>query len=185
MHANYLWRKAKDKYSLISVHKKILMFQNQNIIDEVDIEKKIEDYDEDDDVFDDNAGSTKWYLVEKDGTFNKVWDFLVTLCIIFTLFAIPVLMIFPDQYQYCHVNEERVEFWTEKCSLQDTEYSNSLRQIIYAVDIIFFIDILLNFFTKSKNMNDENAMEKIAKNYILGYFLFDVAAVIPNLFSGE
>lgn len=82
---------------MITLHKKIQLFQNQNIVDEIDIDKKIDEYDEDDDAEDSNT-SSKWYLIEKDGTFHKLWDFLVTLCIIYTLFATPVIMIFPKNY---------------------------------------------------------------------------------------
>lgn len=183
-HIKHLWKKARDKYALISIHKKIQMFQNQNVVDEVDIEKKIEDYDEDDDNNDDNSTSNKWYLIEKDGTFNRFWDFLVTLCIIFTLFVVPVLMIFPKQYQYCEVVEGKQSFWSDSCPEDKTRYNSTIVKIIYTQDIIFLIDILLNFLTKARNMGDENALEKIAKSYMLGLFVFDVAAVVP-LFIGE
>lgn len=70
---------------------------NHHIQDEVDIEKKLEDVD-DDEGHEDVQTTTKWYLIDKDGTFCKIWNFLITLCIIYSLFAVPVLLIYPEIY---------------------------------------------------------------------------------------
>ena len=71
---------------------------NHHIQDEVDIEKKLEDQDDDDAGHDDVQNNTKWYLIDKDGTFCKIWNFLITLCIIYSLFVVPFLWIYPQDY---------------------------------------------------------------------------------------
>lgn len=74
---------------------------SHHIQDEGDFEKKLEDVDEDEGNHDDSSNATKWYLIDKDGTFCKIWNFLITLCVIYSLFAVPVLWIFPSVYQWC------------------------------------------------------------------------------------
>jgi len=48
-----------------------------------------------------------------------------------------------------------------------------------AIDIIWFIEILLNFVKKTRAHND---LKKIAINYLSKNFAFDVIATIPELF---
>jgi len=48
-----------------------------------------------------------------------------------------------------------------------------------AFDIIWFIEILLNFVKKTRAHND---LKKIAIDYLSSYFAFDVIATIPELF---
>lgn len=68
---------------------------NHHIQDEVDIEKKLEEFDDEEGNTEETQNTTKWYLIDKDGTFCKIWNFLITLCIIYSLFAVPVLWIYP------------------------------------------------------------------------------------------
>ncbi|CAG2119354.1 unnamed protein product, partial [Medioppia subpectinata] len=49
------------------------------------------------------------------------------------------------------------------------------------VDVMFIVDILINFRTTYVNKNDEVVSHpgKIALNYLRGWFLIDVVAAIP------
>ena len=46
-----------------------------------------------------NNNQITWYMINSYGTFNKVWEFIITLLIIYDHFAVPVLLVFPDVYQ--------------------------------------------------------------------------------------
>ena len=62
-----------------------------------------------------------------------------------------------------------------------TRYLNPLTIIDLIVDIMFIIDILINFRTTYVNKNDEVVSHpgKIAVHYFKGWFLIDVVAAIP------
>jgi len=51
-----------------------------------------------------------------------------------------------------------------------------------AIDIIMFIDILLNFVKKTRAHKE---LKTIGLNYLSGYFIFDVIATIPELKSSK
>lgn len=51
-----------------------------------------------------------------------------------------------------------------------------------AIDIIYFIEIVLNFVKKTRAHKE---LKTIGYNYIMGYFIFDVIATIPELFLNE
>ena len=57
----------------------------------------------------------------------------------------------------------------------------------YIVDIIFSIDILVNFLSVTENTSDNTILYKhkeIAKHYIQGWFILDLIACFPfQLFS--
>jgi hypothetical protein len=42
-----------------------------------------------------------WYLIDRDRTFCTVWNFMITLIIIYTLFVTPFVLIFPTVYEWC------------------------------------------------------------------------------------
>ena len=50
------------------------------------------------------------------------------------------------------------------------------------VDIIYLIEIILNFMKKQRG---HKTMNDIAKSYILSYFAFDLIGTLPELFMGE
>jgi len=55
-------------------------------------------------------------------------------------------------------------------------------KIELAIDIIYVIEIILNFFKRSRT---QPTLQHIAQNYLLGSFLFDVIATLPCLLLGE
>lgn len=67
-----------------------------------------------------------------------------------------------------------------KATIQE-RYSEPLTIIDLIVDIMFIIDIFINFRTTYVNKNDEVVSHpgKIAVHYFKGWFLIDVVAAIP------
>ena len=53
--------------------------------------------------------------------------------------------------------------------------------LVFTVDVMFIIDILINFRTTFVNVNDEVVSHpaKIAVHYFRGWFLIDLMAAIP------
>lgn len=62
-----------------------------------------------------------------------------------------------------------------------SRYSDPLTVIDLIVDIMFIVDILINFRTTYVNKNDEVVSDpgKIMVHYFKGWFLIDVVAAIP------
>jgi hypothetical protein len=90
--------------------------------------------------------------------YKLLWDFYITLCLLFTTLVVPVRLAFSDS--------DPVE-WI----------------VIYAfVDISFAIDIILTFFTSfTDSITNLEVVQhkKIAINYFKGWFIFDLGSVIP------
>jgi hypothetical protein len=58
-------------------------------------------------------------------------------------------------------------------------HQQTLVKIELAIDIIFFVEILLNFVKKTRAHKE---LTTIGYNYLTGYFIFDVASTLPELF---
>jgi len=130
----------------------------------------------------------KWYLIDRERTFCKVWNMMITLLLIYSLFVTPYILVFPNVYEYCsggkeNFNDEQAN-WREACIKANFEIKNdeTLQKIEMAFDIIYLIEIILNFFKRSRT---EPTLQQIAQNYLLGYFVFDLVATVPCLFMGE
>jgi hypothetical protein len=61
-------------------------------------------------------------------------------------------------------------------------HQQTLVKIELAIDIIFFVEILLNFVKKTRAHKE---LTTIGYNYLTGYFIFDVASTLPELFLNE
>ena len=141
-----------------------------------------EDADEENQIID-SQPKLKWYLIDTDRTFCKVWNFLITIVTIYTLFVTPFLLVFQEVYEFC-LDEKgaNVVCWDES-AVQSTKYENkTLKNIELAIDIIYFIEIILNFVKKTRAHKE---LLTIAYNYLTFYFIFDVVATIPELFMSE
>lgn len=102
--------------------------------------------------------------------FKAVWDWLILLLVIYTAVFTPYSAAFL-------LNEEQVEEKHWNCS-----YScDPLNIIDLIVDIMFIVDIVINFRTTYVNINDEVVSHpgKIAIHYFKGWFLIDMVAAIP------
>ncbi|KAG7526910.1 potassium voltage-gated channel subfamily H member 2-like [Solea senegalensis] len=101
--------------------------------------------------------------------FKAVWDWLILLLVIYTAIVTP--------YSAAFLLNDQEEAAIQKCG-----YSCSpLNVVDLIVDIMFIIDILINFRTTYVNSNDEVVSHplRIAVHYFKGWFLIDMVAAIP------
>ncbi|XP_051869203.1 potassium voltage-gated channel subfamily H member 7-like [Pristis pectinata] len=101
--------------------------------------------------------------------FKAVWDWLILLLVIYTAIFTP--------YSAAFLLNDREEQKRRECG-----YSCSpLNVVDLIVDIMFIIDILINFRTTYVNQNEEVVSHpaKIAIHYFKGWFLIDMVAAIP------
>ncbi|XP_029461478.1 potassium voltage-gated channel subfamily H member 7 isoform X2 [Rhinatrema bivittatum] len=101
--------------------------------------------------------------------FKAVWDWLILLLVIHTAIFTPYSAAFL-------LNDE------EEQKRRECGYSCSpLNVVDLIVDIMFIIDILINFRTTYVNQNEEVVSDpaKIAIHYFKGWFLIDMVAAIP------
>uniref|UniRef100_A0A3Q2Y5U0 Potassium voltage-gated channel subfamily H member 7 n=1 Tax=Hippocampus comes TaxID=109280 RepID=A0A3Q2Y5U0_HIPCM len=101
--------------------------------------------------------------------FKAVWDWLILLLVIYTAILTP--------YSAAFLLNDQEEQRRRECG-----YSCSpLNVVDLIVDIMFIIDILINFRTTYVNQNEEvvSHAAKIAIHYFKGWFLIDMVAAIP------
>ncbi|XP_035250013.1 potassium voltage-gated channel subfamily H member 7-like isoform X2 [Anguilla anguilla] len=101
--------------------------------------------------------------------FKAVWDWLILLLVIYTAILTP--------YSAAFLLNGREEQRRHRCG-----YScNPLDMVDLVVDIMFIIDILINFRTTYVNVNEEVVSHpgRIAVHYFKGWFLIDMVAAIP------
>ncbi|MEE6521843.1 hypothetical protein FKM82_020176, partial [Ascaphus truei] len=101
--------------------------------------------------------------------FKAVWDWLILLLVIYTAIFTP--------YSAAFLLNDQEEERNWECG-----YScNPLNIVDLIVDIMFIVDIIINFRTTYVNANDEVVSHpaKIAIHYFKGWFLIDMVAAIP------
>ncbi|XP_076871723.1 voltage-gated inwardly rectifying potassium channel KCNH7 isoform X3 [Brachyhypopomus gauderio] len=101
--------------------------------------------------------------------FKAVWDWLILLLVIYTAIFTP--------YSAAFLLNDVEEHKRRECG-----YSCSpLNVVDLMVDIMFIVDILINFRTTYVNVNEEVVSHptKIAVHYFKGWFLIDMVAAIP------
>lgn len=107
--------------------------------------------------------------------FKAVWDWLILILVIYTAICTPYVAAFllndPDYVERAKQNEENIY----------ARYNDPLTIIDLLVDVMFIVDILINFRTTYVNKNDEVVSHpgKIAVHYFKGWFLIDMVAAIP------
>ncbi|XP_072711055.1 voltage-gated inwardly rectifying potassium channel KCNH2 isoform X1 [Ciconia boyciana] len=110
----------------------------------------------------------KWTILHYS-PFKAVWDWLILLLVIYTAIFTP--------YSAAFLLNDQEEARHHNCG-----YSCSpLNVVDLIVDIMFIIDILINFRTTYVNSNEEVVSHpaKIAIHYFKGWFLIDMVAAIP------
>uniref|UniRef100_A0A8C2JBB2 Voltage-gated inwardly rectifying potassium channel KCNH2 n=2 Tax=Cyprininae TaxID=2743694 RepID=A0A8C2JBB2_CYPCA len=110
----------------------------------------------------------KWTVLHYS-PFKAVWDWLILLLVIYTAILTPYSAAFL-------LNGD------QDISGQNCTYSCSpLNVVDFIVDIMFIIDIIINFRTTYVNANDEVVSHplRIAVHYFKGWFLIDMVAAIP------
>ncbi len=107
--------------------------------------------------------------------FKAVWDWIILLLVIYTAIVTPYNAAFLLDAETQTSNGESVP------KSNRDRYKEPLIIIDLIVDVMFIIDILINFRTTYVNKNDEVVSHpgKIAVHYFKGWFLIDVVAAIP------
>jgi hypothetical protein len=109
-----------------------------------------EDADEENQIMD-SQPKIKWYLIDTERTFCKVWNFFITLVTTYNLFVTPFIIVFPDVYMQCNPPES----WD--CEAVEPHQVN-LRNIELVIDIIYVIEISFNFVKKTRAHKDINSI---------------------------
>ncbi|XP_063843725.1 potassium voltage-gated channel unc-103-like isoform X14 [Scylla paramamosain] len=110
----------------------------------------------------------KWTILHYS-PFKAVWDWIILLLVIYTAIFTPYVAAFL-------LNEQEVARQNNQ-----NQYDSPIVIIDLIVDIMFMVDIIINFRTTYVNHNDEVVSHpgKIALHYLRGWFLIDVVAAIP------
>uniref|UniRef100_A0A673G8B0 Voltage-gated inwardly rectifying potassium channel KCNH2 n=1 Tax=Sinocyclocheilus rhinocerous TaxID=307959 RepID=A0A673G8B0_9TELE len=110
----------------------------------------------------------KWTILHYS-PFKAVWDWVILLLVIYTAIVTP--------YSAAFLLSDEEEAAMQRCG-----YSCSpLNVVDLMVDIMFVVDIVINFRTTYVNSNDEVVSQpgRIAIHYFKGWFLIDMVAAIP------
>ncbi|XP_028831884.1 potassium voltage-gated channel subfamily H member 2a [Denticeps clupeoides] len=110
----------------------------------------------------------KWTILHYS-PFKAVWDWVILLLVIYTAIFTP--------YSAAFLLSDEEEAAMQRCG-----YSCSpLNVVDLIVDIMFIVDIVINFRTTYVNTNDEVVSQplRIAVHYFKGWFLIDMVAAIP------
>ncbi|XP_063075188.1 potassium voltage-gated channel subfamily H member 2a isoform X2 [Engraulis encrasicolus] len=110
----------------------------------------------------------KWTILHYS-PFKAVWDWVILLLVIYTAIFTP--------YSASFLLSDAEEAAMQRCG-----YSCSpLNVVDLIVDILFILDIVINFRTTYVNSNDEVVSHpvRIAVHYFKGWFLIDLVAAIP------
>ncbi|KAM9045704.1 voltage-gated inwardly rectifying potassium channel KCNH6 isoform 3-T3 [Megaptera novaeangliae] len=101
--------------------------------------------------------------------FKAVWDWLILLLVIYTAIFTP--------YSAAFLLGDQDEPQRADCGYA----CSPLTTVDLVVDIMFVVDIVINFRTTYVNTNDEvvSHPRRIAVHYFKGWFLIDVVAAIP------
>ncbi|XP_034046459.1 potassium voltage-gated channel subfamily H member 6a isoform X2 [Thalassophryne amazonica] len=110
----------------------------------------------------------KWTILHYS-PFKAVWDWVILLLVIYTAVFTP----YSAAFLLNEVEDERRRTCGYTC--------NPLNVVDLVVDIMFIVDILINFRTTYVNHNDEVVSHpgRIAQHYFKGWFLIDIVAAIP------
>lgn len=106
-----------------------------------------------------------YFLIFPDMRLKQYWDLFVTFLVIFSCVVTP--------WRLAFVESDDTFWWIVQDSL---------------IDILFLIDIIVNFFTVYTNQFEDYEVDrkKIAINYLKGWFIFDIIAILPiNYFFNE
>jgi hypothetical protein len=76
---------------------------------------------------------------------------MITLLLIYNLFVAPYVLVFMDVYEWCEKGTE-ILAWSDDCETKGGKFmrNETLYRIELAFDIIFLMEIILNFFKRSR-----------------------------------
>jgi len=84
--------------------------------------------------------------------------------------------------EFCHTDEAATcgpKGSKGNLNCKDIKSQKTLQKIELAIDVIYMIEIVLNFVKKTRAHKD---LKSISYNYVTGYFIFDLVATVPGLF---
>ncbi|XP_055329281.1 potassium voltage-gated channel subfamily H member 6-like isoform X2 [Paramacrobiotus metropolitanus] len=114
--------------------------------------------------------------------FKAVWDWIILLLVIYTAIVTPYVAAFllNEEERRAKLNQNP-ETRGEGAEDSSNRYDDPMTIVDLIVDIMFIVDILINFRTTYVNTNDEvvSDLGKISVHYFKGWFLIDVVAAIP------
>ena len=95
----------------------------------------------------DSTPKQKWYLIDSEGTFYKLWDFLITQSIIYCLFVTPFLLVFHCLLScyLCNEPNDQGQITEGDCECIESETTWIIREIEFGIDMIWFVNIIINF----------------------------------------
>lgn len=105
--------------------------------------------------------------------FKAIWDWIVLFLVMYTAIVTPYMAAFVLT---------RKTNKSERTSAASINIEDDPLVIVdYIVDVMFIIDIFINFRTTFVDSNDEVVSDprRVAVNYIKGWFIVDLLAAIP------
>mmetsp|Transcript_30350 Transcript_30350/g.46446 ORF Transcript_30350/g.46446 Transcript_30350/m.46446 type:complete len:183 (+) Transcript_30350:484-1032(+) len=121
----------------------------------------------------------EWYLVDTERTFCRLWNFLIYWVTIYNMLVTPFILIYPELYQSKDANGDY--HTNDEDDFKHKETQQTLIQIERVIDIIYCIEIAMNFVKRTRTFR---TVPMIAKQYLSGAFVFDVISTLP-LFLDE
>lgn len=127
------------------------------------------------------------FTLKHYSVFKAVWDWIILVLIIYTAIATPFVTVFLTNHgnKYAKLISFRNNSFevntNDTLRLEPSSSSSLLRTVEILVDVMFFVDIFINFRTTYVNKNDEvvSHPRRIATHYLKGWFFIDLVAAIP------
>lgn len=109
--------------------------------------------------------------------FKAIWDWIVLFLVMYTAIVTPFMATFVltgNANRHSHPS-------TDNASSSALIVDDPLVIVDYIVDVMFIIDIFINFRTTFVDSNDEVVSDpcRVAVNYMKGWFIVDLLAAIP------
>ena len=104
----------------------------------------------------------EWYILDPTGTFNIIWDSIVSLMYVISFFLMPLVL------------------------ASELKLFDDVRWYEFVLDFVFIADLVLNFFTAYyDDVKLVVKWKRIARHYLMTHFIFDFIANIPGFLTGE
>uniref|UniRef100_A0A668AH63 Potassium voltage-gated channel, subfamily H (eag-related), member 6b n=1 Tax=Myripristis murdjan TaxID=586833 RepID=A0A668AH63_9TELE len=112
---------------------------------------------------------TTWWILLHYSPFKAFWDWIILLLVLYTAVFTP--------YSAAFLLDEHGDVHQRSCGYT----CDPLNVVDLMVDVLFIVDIVINFRTTYVDHNDEVVTQpsRIAKHYIKGWFPIDLFAAIP------
>ncbi len=118
------------------------------------------------------------FIILHYSPFKAVWDWIILLLVLYTAVCTPynAAFLLNQEETQNRLNQDSAT----RLQNAETNQPDPLVIIDLVVDVMFIADILINFRTTYLQNGEVIAdPQKIAKNYVKGWFLIDAVAAIP------